>query len=284
MICPKCRKIYPEGIEVCPECGTQLIALMGEADAPVDEDNDNISNIDVVFGTENIEGYAKFSESVSDSSADSLQEETDEFCLDGEDEAFLPDEDKDTNEFDDADENFSLSYSDDYEDNTNDDIRIFSHSTQDFDDDTDVDTHTDTDNDVYSSSQSQEHELYEEEYVVDFSETESNADSEYEEDDTYVTDYKNDEFFREFENDAELYNEPEQENTTENDHTAKGQYYKTFKQEEELRNKKNMNMLTALIFTAAVVLVIASVVCFILGSTTELTEMNIENLLFGDLL
>ena len=281
MICPKCRKIYPDGIDSCPECGTQLIALMGEADAPIDEDHDNISNIDVVFGTENIEGYSMFSEVIADSSEEPMAEETDEFYFDDGEDAELSDEE---DEAYDPDENFSLSYSDDTDDySDNDDIIIFSHSTQDVNDNAD-DADVDTDIDAYGTSQQQEHELFDEEYEVEFSDDEPYVDNEYDEDDTYVTDYKSDGFFLEFEEGAENNDSSEQESTTENGRTARGQYYKTFKQEEELRNKKNMNMLTALIFTAAVVLVIASVVCFVLGSTTELTEIDIENMLFGFLL
>ncbi len=40
MICPKCRTKYPEGVTVCPECGGDLIALLGVADAPADEEPD----------------------------------------------------------------------------------------------------------------------------------------------------------------------------------------------------------------------------------------------------
>ena len=40
MICPKCRTKYPEGVSVCPDCGIDLIALLGEADAPADEEWD----------------------------------------------------------------------------------------------------------------------------------------------------------------------------------------------------------------------------------------------------
>lgn len=38
MICPKCRNKYPEGITVCPDCEVELIALLGEADAPAEEE------------------------------------------------------------------------------------------------------------------------------------------------------------------------------------------------------------------------------------------------------
>lgn len=273
MICPKCRKFYPDGIEACPDCGTQLIALMGEADAPIDEDYDNISNIDVVFGTEDIDGYADLGEMNLDFSSKEEADESEDadgFFFDGEDtEASADDEAYD------SDEEYDLSYSDDvsdfeYSDNddsddSDDDIRIFAPSLNIPDDD-------------YPTAKQQERELYEEEYEVDFSDGEFEADVEYGEDDTDITDYNDDELFREFEDDAEYYDRSEET------HEAKGQYYRTFKQEEELRNKKNMNMLTALIFTLAVALVIASVVCFVLGSTTELTEMNVENMLFGSLL
>ena len=40
MICPKCRTKYPESVSVCPDCGIDLIALLGEADAPADEEWD----------------------------------------------------------------------------------------------------------------------------------------------------------------------------------------------------------------------------------------------------
>ncbi len=36
MICPKCRKIYPDGQTVCPDCQLELIGLLGDADAPDD--------------------------------------------------------------------------------------------------------------------------------------------------------------------------------------------------------------------------------------------------------
>jgi len=36
MICPKCRKNYPESVDVCPDCGIELIGLLGDADAPDD--------------------------------------------------------------------------------------------------------------------------------------------------------------------------------------------------------------------------------------------------------
>jgi hypothetical protein len=37
MICPKCRTKYPDSITVCPECGVELIGLLGAADAPMDD-------------------------------------------------------------------------------------------------------------------------------------------------------------------------------------------------------------------------------------------------------
>lgn len=36
MICPKCRKIYPDSVEVCPDCQIDLIGMLGDADAPDD--------------------------------------------------------------------------------------------------------------------------------------------------------------------------------------------------------------------------------------------------------
>jgi|GEM_PF-1820150 len=44
MICPKCRTKYPEGITVCPNCEVELIALLGAADAPADDDIDIINS------------------------------------------------------------------------------------------------------------------------------------------------------------------------------------------------------------------------------------------------
>lgn len=41
MICPKCRKIYPDGQTVCPECEFELIGLLGDADAPDDTGANN---------------------------------------------------------------------------------------------------------------------------------------------------------------------------------------------------------------------------------------------------
>ena len=38
MICPKCRTKYDDGVSVCPDCGLELIGLMGDADAPDEED------------------------------------------------------------------------------------------------------------------------------------------------------------------------------------------------------------------------------------------------------
>lgn len=37
MICPKCRKKYPDGVTVCPDCEVELIGLLGSADAPMDD-------------------------------------------------------------------------------------------------------------------------------------------------------------------------------------------------------------------------------------------------------
>ncbi len=37
MICPKCRKKYPDGVTVCPDCEVELFGLMGSADAPMDD-------------------------------------------------------------------------------------------------------------------------------------------------------------------------------------------------------------------------------------------------------
>lgn len=36
MICPKCRKIYPDSVEICPDCQVDLIGFLGDADAPDD--------------------------------------------------------------------------------------------------------------------------------------------------------------------------------------------------------------------------------------------------------
>lgn len=46
MICPKCRKIYPDTVEVCPECQVELIGMMG--DAP----DDNAKMERVVVGSD----------------------------------------------------------------------------------------------------------------------------------------------------------------------------------------------------------------------------------------
>ena len=48
MICPKCRKIYPDTVEVCPECQVELIGMMGDADAP----DDNAKMERVVVGSD----------------------------------------------------------------------------------------------------------------------------------------------------------------------------------------------------------------------------------------
>lgn len=36
MICPKCRKIYTDSVEICPDCQVDLIGFLGDADAPDD--------------------------------------------------------------------------------------------------------------------------------------------------------------------------------------------------------------------------------------------------------
>lgn len=36
MVCPRCRKKYPDGVEICPECNTELVNVMGSADAQTD--------------------------------------------------------------------------------------------------------------------------------------------------------------------------------------------------------------------------------------------------------
>lgn len=37
MICPKCRKQFSDNIQICPDCGVELIGLLGSADAEDDE-------------------------------------------------------------------------------------------------------------------------------------------------------------------------------------------------------------------------------------------------------
>ncbi len=36
MVCPRCRKKYPDGVEICPDCNTELVNVMGSADAQTD--------------------------------------------------------------------------------------------------------------------------------------------------------------------------------------------------------------------------------------------------------
>ena len=36
MVCPRCRKKYPDGVEICPDRNTELVNVMGSADAETD--------------------------------------------------------------------------------------------------------------------------------------------------------------------------------------------------------------------------------------------------------
>lgn len=264
MICPKCRKIYPDGIDACPECGSQLIALMGEADAPIDRNNDNISSIDKVFKKSTAD--AQESKTAYDAQihldADEQSRDFDENTLDSEDGEAFEDDGAFVSE-----DGFSLSYPDDGEEldyrDEYDGIKLFTPSS-------------DNGEDFYPDGE-QEQELYDEEYGADFDGDGTAPDGEY-----YEEDYPEDS--EDYEDGAEYYGERENAEP-DNAGAMKARLYKPFQDEEaaqkELRDKKNMNMLTALIFTAAVVLIIASVVCFVLGNTTELTEMNIGNIFLG---
>ena len=130
VICPKCRKIYPDGIDACPECGSQLIALMGEADAPIDRNNDNISSIDKVFKKSTAD--AQESKTAYDAQihldADEQSRDFDENTLDSEDGEAFEDDGAFVSE-----DGFSLSYPDDGEEldyrDEYDGIKLFTPSS-----------------------------------------------------------------------------------------------------------------------------------------------------------
>ena len=243
MICPKCRKIYSEGIEICPECNLKLIALMGDADAPIDEKYDSMYDLERAFGTEQINDKIKLTdkteyqiieeEPVNDEIIEEelYAEKTDagvyelsaeEYCEDADVESLLESV---------SDEPFDAEYTD--------------NETVYYGEDEDI-----VSNPV----------AYEEEYEVDFS------------DDEYI-----------YESDEEEHEETDNENEEKEQPENSPIVYKSSVNSKKVKkdavtiNEKSTKILTYFVFAVAVIMIIASVICFVLGNTTELTEMNIES-------
>lgn len=238
MICPRCRKIYPEGVQTCPECDSQLIALMGEADAPIDRSNDNISSLDVVFSSE---------------SSDSYEQDTDLYqATDGEGTETESFDENDIGEVE-FDDQYGQEAYEEEEYESEGDYDILDSDLDDSEFDEDVKIYISSTDKAFTQEQDSEADIYGEDYEIEF-------DDDYEYDE-----YSEDE-------------EPDEE-------TRSAVVYKNNRQslsEQEIGeiNEKNTKILTILIFAVAVLMIIVSVICFALGSTTELTEMHIYNLLF----
>lgn len=282
MICPKCRKNYTDGVEFCPECGSPLIALMGEADAPVDRNNDCVSSIGVISSvtSENAPQAPEngdFAAEAAFADEESVSEAEENL---GSDETFYETQGENSS----ATEGFSLEFSD-TDDYADDGIKIFAPSDYDEGEpdnafvrepafpDEEYNIAFDDEGGEYADYAENEEYSEDEQYSED---EEYEEYAEYDEGGEYEQDYADGE-----ENSDRLYGENGQSETQRS--AVKGTYYKPYREgeaEEALAEKKKMNILTGLIFAAAVAFVIASVVCFVLGSATELTEMDIIAALF----
>lgn len=316
MICPKCRKIYPLGTENCPECGAQLIALMGEADAPIDANNDNISSLDRVFATDDESNVLYVSESEESFEADNTAYE-EETQLDENEEGFeianeavFEESEDEIEEADVALEESDAAVEDDVEveaeqassyidlpepDQSEDDNDIFSFADveypesepileeQEQDEFAQNDVDDDDDVKIFISSSEESFEVSDSIYTEDY---EEQAAAVYYEEEYEVE-------FDEAEQPEEEYGEAEyekenEESTLSETHIGAATVYKAssnqknqVKAEKEASqiSEKTTNALSVFIFAAAVIMIIASVICFALGNTTELSEMMVEPVL-----
>lgn len=257
MVCPKCRKIYPEGVEICPECDSQLIALMGEADAPTDKRNDKILNLDVIYASDAPDSYDQDITSYQTIDEEPYDED------DVEEVEYEQEEDGNSDYFEDyeyeSDENESYEQDyaeDDYiEDEPEEDVKIFISSAD----------------KSFSQQQDSGDEVYGEDYEIEF---DDDGDYGYDSEETYDeyddSDYDEDEDFR--------------EETTVGSAVVYKKQKKGRRTADAHQISESNNVLTILIFAVAVLMVIVSVICFVLGSSTELTEMKLVNMFFESLL
>lgn len=252
MICPKCRKNYSEGIEICPKCQLKLIALMGDADAPMDEKYDNISDLERAFGTEQFNDTIKLTDENEYQLIDDVEPLNDEII----EEEFVTENTAEAEE-ETAAEVYELP-AEEYCEEVDDESMLVSASDESFDDE-----YTDDEAVYYGENEDNISNpvAYEEEYEVDFS------------DDEYVYE-SNEEEYEETDDNIE-----EKENPDNSPIVYKSSAdSKKAKKEAVTINEKSTKLLTFFIFAVAVIMIIASVVCFALGNTTELTEMNIESI------